>query len=160
MQALPHTPQTPHTKMFMTEKTDIHPSFGVTLQQAIHTVQRWFWEQDTLTGYHTNQNPADVLNSNPHAIKVLQQHPEYINPWKLSWNGCHEAVDLQKSLQLHPFHYTRTLCHRAFTILDTYLQDTYKFTEADYVDLSRNPRAVPFLQRNHLLTKYSLNGLL
>ncbi len=135
----------------MTEKTDIHSSFGVTLEQAIHIIQLWIWAQDRNTGYESNQNPADVLNSNPHAIKVLQQHPENINPWKLSWNGCHEAVDLLKSLQLNPFHYTRTLCCKPFTILDTYLQDLqdkYAFTEADYFDLSRNPRAVPFLQKN------------
>ena len=135
----------------MTEKTDIHPSFGVTLEQAIHTIQLWILAQDTNDPWESKQHPAYVLNINPHAIKVLQQHPEIVNPWKLSWNPSHEAVDLMKALQLHPFHYTRTLFSNAFSILDTYLkelQGKYAFTESDYFDLSRNPCAVPFLQRN------------
>lgn len=143
--------------MFITERTDIHPCFGITLQQALHHVSVWTRNEHMIHGNDSSQAPVaeDILNLNPHAIKVLQQHPEWVNASELARNTSHEAIDLQKTLRYPLYHYQRALCYHPMTILDTYLQDPrLKFTGDDLFFLSSNARAVPYLQRHPDLIRW------
>ena len=141
--------------MFTIERTDIKRSFGVTLEQVLESIYN---QGNHFYQLVENYGPEQILNVNKYAVKILEQHPEYLCYDLLYMNESPEARDLQKSIyKLDPYYYLSSLCNNESNILDTYLQEDLPLVSTHFSMLSAYPRAIPYLRKH--INKINWNTL-
>ena len=127
--------------MFVTERTDIKPCYGRTFQEVVDLLINGQFDR--------LHNLPRAISKNPHAIKLLEQHPELVDVRFLSYNEA--AGDL---LYYHPdFSENQDIWFSRSPILDTLLLSpslpelpvNYRF---ECSAVSKNPRAINYLLRN------------
>ena len=137
--------------MFHTERTEIKPCFGLSLEEVMNIIRAFdatsfnphmpsmLYE---ITGLETVRQ---LITVNPFAIKLLEQKPELVAPEALHMNHSGDVIDLV-------YNYRSCVGNDVLSklespILDTYLPRLQRHQLHARV-LSRNPRAIPFLTKN------------
>jgi hypothetical protein len=141
--------------MFMTEKTDIKPSFGKTLEEVINLLNIQYDISDKMFSI----KKIIVANNSPHAIKLLEQHPEYICKDALRCCTSEAGMYFKKKLD-NDFNDGLSCCK--FDTVDTYLEDSNilgEYNEYKFSILSSNPRAISILKRNIGLIDWNMFSL-
>ena len=136
--------------MFHTERTNLKACFGLSIEEAIDIVngneethgngnhQSLLYE--TTGFYNVNQ----LLTTNPFSAKLLEQKPHLLDTESLHMNNSPDFIDL--------IFKSRTFCEQSISgihspILDTYLPQMQRH-QLYLRDLSKNPRAIPFLTKH------------
>jgi hypothetical protein len=134
--------------MYRTEKTYIKPCYGVTLKEVVDRCCFETQIEGLALYFNGNIFFKETISRNPHAIKLLEQLPEFISVRSLCSNSA--AGDF---LYNHPDlpQYHDLWCCRS-PIFDTILRSTSllpPYTNLyDRSMLSRNPKAIQYLLRH------------
>lgn len=135
--------------MFHTERTEIKPCYGLTLDEVEKNINRLTRYQSNpfAEGYEDGEMCSNLISYNPHAIKVLEERPSLRTSTGLSANP--NAGDLVYNYLDMTY---RCIWSNESPILDTLLRarglhPPYEHSYKRHM-LSRNPRAINYLMRH------------
>jgi hypothetical protein len=128
--------------MFTIEHTDLKPCYGLKLADVFQRLSTTFQEEWTC------KKPEHLLNYNIHAIKVLEQHPDYVEETVITLNMAMDRFLIDRKHKVDPERCIANYLASNHLLIDTLLQNNTFIDPSYYWLVSQCPRAIPYLRKH------------